>query len=295
MLLAGTASCGPAFVSFSAPCTLAAPTRFLPSEITESSGLVASRSRPGAFWTHNDGPGDEPLYLIDAGGGLLDSVPLVGASVQDWEDLAIGGCGPNGETSCLYLADTGDNDERRDDPTLYRVPEPPPGASETAPLQRFTVRFPDGPRDVEALYLLPGERLFLVTKGRNQPVELYRVPALPTLAAAPPDVPLMLEHVQTLTSEAPPLPQWVTGASATPDGRFIAIRTYATLQFYRPGPGGTVIPLAGGLVNLSVVGEVQGEAVAFASGTDVVLTSEAGPLGGRGTLATLRCTPEEGR
>ncbi len=48
-------------------------------------------------------------------------------------------------------------------------------------------------------------------------------------------------------------------------------------------------------MNLSVVGEVQGEAVAFASGTNVVLTSEAGPLGGRGTLSTLRCTPEEGR
>lgn len=36
----------------------------------------------------------------------------VDRSVTDWEDIARGGCALG---ACLYLADTGDNSERRDD------------------------------------------------------------------------------------------------------------------------------------------------------------------------------------
>ncbi|MSR22162.1 MAG: hypothetical protein EXR92_01255 [Gemmatimonadetes bacterium] len=290
LLLATTWGCSPALVAFSAPCSPAGPVQLLPPEIGESSGIVASRARPGLFWTHNDASGDGPLFLVDLRGVLVEAVRLEGAFVRDWEDLAIGPCGPDGRGSCLYLADTGDNAERRDDSAIYRLPEPTPGATKTGAAERFALRFPNGPRDVEAMFILPDERLFLVTKGRNDPVELYRVPPFPTVAGAQLSAgPLLLERIQTLTEDSPPLPRWITGGSASPDGRLVALRSYETLQLYRPDADGRLAPVPEGLMNLRVVGEVQGEGVAFAPEGDLVLTSEARPLGGRGTIATLRC------
>jgi hypothetical protein len=228
---------------------------------------------------------------------------LEGADPVDPEDLSVGPCGVAGGESCLYLADTGDNAERRQEVAIYRVVEPTAGVTRTAPAQRFPLRFPEGPRDVEAMYILPGERLFLVTKGRNHPVELFRVPPLPSAAADASarqtttsgvasrlfNDPLLLERIQSLTAQTPPLPRWVTGASATPDGLVVAIRTYETLELFHPDGEGRLTRLPGGLVNLRVLGEPQGEAVAFVDGGDLVLTSEAGPLAPRGTIARLQC------
>ena len=46
---------------------------------------------------------------------------ITGARVEDWEALASAPCGKG---SCLYVADIGDNDGKRSDITIYRVPEP---------------------------------------------------------------------------------------------------------------------------------------------------------------------------
>src|SRR5215510_7904346 len=39
--------------------------------ISESSGLVASRQTPGAYWTHNDSGGGPFIYSIDTRGDSL--------------------------------------------------------------------------------------------------------------------------------------------------------------------------------------------------------------------------------
>lgn len=201
---------------------------------------------------------------------------------MDWEDLAAGPCG---EARCLYIADVGDNEENRADPGLYRVREPAPGDAETLPAERFPIRFPDGPRDVEAIYLLPGERVFLVSKGRNHRVEVYRVPA----PLGRPGPPLELERIQTLTRVSPALPRHVTGGAATPDGALVALRTYETLVLYRPDREGRLEEVPGSRVNLRHLREPQGEAVAFLPGNRIVLTSEAGPFGEGPAIGRLTC------
>ncbi len=244
--------------------------------------MAASVRHPGVYWTHNDSGGEAVLFAVDASGELLGTVRVRGARNRDWEDLAIGPCDAG---HCLYIGDVGDNREIREDPAVYRVPEPDPRAERTAPAERFPVRFPDGPRDVEALYLLPGERLFLASKGRNHPVELYRAPA--PLSA--PGEPLHLERIQTLTRLSPALPRHVTGGAATPSGDLVALRTYETLRFYRPDEDGRLEPLRGGLVNLRHLREPQGEAVGFLPGGRVVLTSETGPWGDQARITFLDC------
>ncbi|HEX7239912.1 MAG TPA: hypothetical protein VF263_06575, partial [Longimicrobiaceae bacterium] len=197
----------------------------LPQEVRESSGLAASRRTPGVFWTHNDSGGEPEVFAVDSTGRLLGRVRVAGAENKDWEDVAVGPCPGGG--SCLYLADTGDNDAKRKDVEVYRVPEPAPADAATAPAEQIRLRYPAGARDAEAVFVMPGGDLYLVTKGRKHPVEVYRAPA-PLRAGA--SVPLV--RLGSLGGRAERL-NMVTGASATPDGRWVAVRTYAALHLFR--------------------------------------------------------------
>ncbi len=264
-------------------CRPLGPARALPDEIDESSGIAVSREHPGVLWTHNDSKGDPVLYAVDTTGRLVGRVEVQDATNRDWEDLALGECPEGG--SCLYIADTGDNDEERDDVAVLRVPEPGPTDASTAEAERFGFHFPDGPRDVEAMFVLPGERLHLVTKGRNHPVTVYRYPGSLRADRTP-----VLEEVQRLSDAPRALPRMVTGAGADPDGGIVAVRTYESVVFHR-FVDGRLVPLEVGHLSLRTLDEAQGEAVAVTSEGEVVLTSESGPVGldRRGSLVRLRC------
>lgn len=287
LVLAGAlAGCG---VSEALPqggvCREASSRIALPPEARESSGLApADPAGPLRLWTHNDSGWPAELILVDGEGSLVTRVAVTEAANRDWEDLAAGPC-PGSEARCLYIADTGDNLERRDDPAIYRLIEPGPSDTASAVAERFPLVLPDGPRDIEALYLLPGERLFLVTKGRSHPVEVYRVPA--PLGA--PGAPLEVERIQALTDAPPWLPRFVTGAAATPAGDLVAVRTYETLEFYRPDAEGRLLSAGSGPVNLRALREPQGEAVTFLPDGRVALSSEAGPGGTLGSMHFLEC------
>ncbi|MGD2071452.1 MAG: hypothetical protein PVI57_22490 [Gemmatimonadota bacterium] len=259
----------------------------LPDVLRESSGVAVSSRAPGAYWTVGDDPDPPAVYAVDAEGRLLDSIRLE-VPARDWEDLAVAPC--RGD-SCLWIADTGDNRGRRDTGVVFRVPEPEPGGGggRVMPAEAFRFRYPGSPRDVEAIFVLPGEGLHLVSKGTHGPPTLFRYP--PPLRA---DSVVTLEEVQRLAQRTPTLPHRVTGAAASADGRTVAVRTYETLSFWRVGEEG-LEPTNLGDVSLRTLREGQGEAVALGQGGEVVLTSEAGPLGTRGTIVVLRCDGLEER
>ena len=251
----------------------------LPPDIDETSGIAVSPGRPGVLWTHNDG--DSQLFAIGRDGRKLAQYPLR-PRPEDLEDMAAAECAEGG--SCLYLADTGDNAERRDtgDARVLRVREPDLAAPGVIDLESFPIRLPDGPRDIEAIFVLPGERVHLVTKGRNHAITVYRYP--PPLR---PDT-VTLEEVQRLTAGPQSLLDQVTGASASADGSFVAVRSYQALAFYSVEDG-TLTPLPNGLVNLRPLQEIQGEGVGIGPDGLVFLTSEGGPLGGPAGMRELRC------
>lgn len=259
-------------------CTATGRGVALPDELREISGVAVSTRHPGVFWAHNDSNNAPTIYALDRTGALLARVGLE-APLRDWEDMAIGPCAAG---NCLYVADIGDNQARRAGVVLYRLPEPELRDAEGVAVDAFPMRLPDGPRDMEALFVLPGENVYFVTKGRKHPVEVYRYP--PPLRADT----VVLESVQFLTSGAPTVPDWVTGAGASADGRLVAVRTYRSLRFYRM-QGGRLKGVEGGLVNLGPLQESQGEAVALGSDGMVVLTSESGPTRGPPGMVFLRC------
>lgn len=249
----------------------------LPDGLAEASGAAWSRTHPGSFWSHNDSGGEPELFLV-RGDGTGERLPVRGAVMRDWEDLAIAPC-PHGD--CLLVADIGDNGP--DGPlTLYQLPEPPAGARWSTVAASYRAHFPDGrQRDAEAIFALPDGRIFLINKGNRHPIELYRWPT-PLQADA------TLERVRQLAPRPEQPGDRVTGAAASPDGRYVAIRTYAMLAIYR-----TPELLAGGeplaRMDLAPLGEGLGEGVALDDSGRVVLVSESG--GGRlpGSAALLSC------
>ena len=254
----------------------------LPAEARETSGLARSALHSDRFWTHNDAGGQPELFALDARGLLIRRVRVNGATMTDWEDVATASC--NGE-SCLYIADIGDNDGDRDHIVIYRIPEPADHAVETAAAVALRVRFPDGPRDAEALFTDSAGNLYLVNKGRREPIFLYRHPAGHADGIA------TLERVRELFPQPANDLDRVTGAAASPDGRWVAIRTYRALYFYAAAEliagDAAVQPL---VADLSAVGESQGEGVILTDDGTVWLSSEAESNDAMPSLSRLRCT-----
>src|SRR5690349_18567747 len=180
--------------------------------ITESSGLAASRSTPGAYWTHNDS-GDGPfIYAFD------------------WEDMAAGP-GPQANKSYLYLGDIGDNDEARDEVVVYRVPEPAltaatrkltkAGPGSTEPAEAIRLKYPDGKHDAEALLVHPttGD-IYIVNKVPIANPVVYE-------AAAPFTAGKLVTMKRLGEIRVPSIfGGVVTGGSISPDGRRVALCDY---------------------------------------------------------------------
>lgn len=256
-------------------------------DLTESSGVILSRTMPRVLYTINDS-GNEPIvFAIDSTGRPLGRWRVPGTENRDWEAISIGPC-PAG--SCLYLGDLGDNLERRATVRIYRVREPARferfrGASDPAPLalDSAVFRYADGPHDTEAMWLDEGGTIFLVTKGRTGGVKLFRLEPS-AFGAGASRTAALVQQLSIVPEQA--LGRWVTDAARSPDGRQIAIRTYSELYLFPvTGLGRLGAPVVCNVAGL----EPQGEGVEWLDGERLVLTSEDGPAGRRGPIHIVRC------
>ena len=252
------------------------------AELPEGSGVAASRRMPGRFWSHNDS-GDPVLFALDSNGQVVGRLSISGATVEDWEAVAVGPC-PSG--SCIYVADIGDNDAERKRVTIYRIPEPAEATGSAKVADTFHAIYPDGAHDAEALLVTPEGRLLIVTKGDTGPVSLYRFPN--ELRAG---TTLRMERVGVARDpRAPAANDRITDGAVSSDGQWIVLRSTQALTFYRAADllGGNW--REAGRVALASVGEPQGEGVTFGSHDSVYLMSEGGGKKQPGAFARLTCT-----
>lgn len=196
--------------------------------IIESSGLAASIIDPGRLWTHNDSANAPVVYCIELDGRACGEVTVTNAIARDWEDIAVGP-GPDESLIYLYVGDIGDNAISEETITIYRFPEPQPGADRSIDVEAQAIRlsYPDGPHDAETLLVHPrtGD-LYIVTKEEVSGV--YK--------ASPPfttDSTMMLDRVaqfsifDTLSDR--------TGGAISPDGRRVVVSTYVNaFEFVLP-------------------------------------------------------------
>jgi hypothetical protein len=272
-----TAATCPRFTQGTATAKIASP------ELTEASGLAASRRLPGVLYVHNDSGDGARFFAVKTDGTYLGQFVLTGAAATDWEDMAVG---PHRGGSSIYLGDIGDNaaregaSDQRASIAVYRLAEPalPPAEKftvRTAAWEKITLTYPDKPHDSETLMIDPrtGD-LYLVTKELNGQSLVY-VAEAPLEAGAS----IMLRSVAKLHFGAAPLAgdPLATGGDISPLGDAILLRSYDTAFFWPRQAAQTVAQaLAEKPIIVPLVQEEQGESIAFAADASAYFTISEG-------------------
>jgi hypothetical protein len=252
--------------------------------LIEASGLARSQRDPEIFWSINDGGSKPRLYAFDATGAHRGRIKLEDAKNRDWEDIA--SFELDGQP-WLLIADTGDNDSKRKKVSLYVVAEPDLAQDDKVrekPAWRVDFRYPDGPRDAEAVAVdATNERVLVLTK-RDLPPVMYEVPLRPDS-----DETVTATRLGPIESLPRPLRQDVdqaiftedwhwqpTGMDLSADGRLGVILTYRAVYVFRLDPGADLYDsLSGRAYALGLGNFRDAESVAFhADGDSILVTVE---------------------
>ena len=246
----------------------------LPAVLDEASGLTSSRWSGDRIWAHNDSGDSARLFALDRAGKLLATVSLDGAKAKDWEDIARGPCAP-GEAarSCLYVADMGDNKEKRDEVRFYRFAEPESLSAEmtVTAFETMELRYPVGPLNAEAMWVDEQARVVILSKEENR----TRIFVAPFAAGGPVTATLVGER--KLEGGNLFMAELVTAADYDASRRRVAFRTYRNAYEWRL-PAGAGAEALGALTPevLPLALEPQGEAIAYLPGGLVTTSETAG-------------------
>jgi hypothetical protein len=209
------------------------------------------------------------LYALTEDGRSLGFLGLPGVRLFDLEDIAAAAC-PDFRGSCLWLADTGDNNQRRPQVAIYAVLEPEVSSSrplvhaKAEHIWRFPVAYPEGPIDSEALVVAPDlSSLFLFEKSATDRARVFELKS-PFVEA---EVGQMTQ-IAVVRSPGVPIPmgQMITGADLHPSGDRLLIRVYSGSFEYQLESSAdlTALPeLEPRMVALGPLTETQGEAIAY--------------------------------
>lgn len=184
--------------------------------ITESSGLAASRSHPGIYWTHNDSDDGPYVFAVDSRTGkTVATITMKG--VGEPRDVEAISLGPDGN---LYVGDIGDNlDGSWDHVWIYRFPEPKVLRDATVRATQFDVKYADGPRNAEALMVHPKTGRVYIASKKEGGGGLYEGPAKLTAGS---------DNIFRRVGEVP----WVTDGAFSPDGKELVLRSYFSARGY---------------------------------------------------------------
>jgi len=240
------------------------------ARITESSGLAESLNRPGTYWTHNDSDKAATLYRFGADGKVQDVVRVEGAKNVDWEDMAAARI--DGKPY-LFVGDIGDNNLRRSEIIVYRIPEPGIGDRVVSPDHAYRLRYPDRRWNAETLMVHPqtGE-LYIVVKSGQGGSGVYRARIRSSSATAMKRIGAL--EVGGFIRES----RRITGGAISPDGKRVAIRTYlGAYLFNAPADFDKWVDEKPQPIRTAL--EPQGEAITFsADGRSLLTTSEGRPM-----------------
>jgi len=238
---------------------------------TELSGFVLSRTQRGVGWTHNDSGDSARLLAVTTSGRLLAQVALAGAENFDWEDVAAG-------RGTLFAADIGDNLAQRRSVSVYRVAEPRVGGgaavARTARATRIELRYPDGPRDAEALLRDPSSGALVIVEKSFGPRAGVYIAVRPGATAGAPRTMRRSGRLKLGVGEP------ITAGDVSADGRTIALRSYDRAFVWRRRAGESVAaalrrPPCSARANL--LDEGQSEALALSPGGAAFFTVPEGP------------------
>lgn len=214
-------------------------------QLEEISGLAASRAHEDVLWVIEDGSNAASLHALSPRGRVLARYDVEGAGNDDWEDLASFDLGGK---HYLLVADTGDNGGQRKDFALHVFEEPSTLADGSLrPAWSIRARWPDGPRDCEAVAVDAAAGQVLLVSKKRSPPDLFALPlAKPSSSRGWREarrigrlagVPQASAELQRNDPRLAKLFPQVTAADLSPDGRTLAVLTYGSVLFYRRDDG----------------------------------------------------------
>jgi len=205
------------------------------SVIKEASGIAVSTKYPGRLYHVNDSGGGPYFYTTDITGNQTKKIKIEGYKNRrsDFEDLSLGRCSSN--NTCLFIADIGDNREKREYVELIVIEELENYGSSVAPAARIKLVYPDRAHNAEGIAVHPNGDIYILTKEEDldkmeaYPSKLYRLDYRKRKSAG--KEPVLLEYVgdidlPALVPEASAYGQLSTSFDISPDGKRFIILTY---------------------------------------------------------------------
>ncbi len=246
--------------------------------LSEASGLAASPGNRGYLWIVNDSGNDAGVLLVDTSLHVRMKCVLAGIENRDWEDV-VAGPGPDSTKRYVYVGDIGDNKGRHVYSYIYRFEEPVLNQSvatsgeapilEITKFDTITFRLPEGPKDMETLFMDRQTRDLYVVSKREEPVYLYRI-AYPYSTQDT----LIAKKVMALPVTS------ITAADLSPDGKQIVMKNYKHIYYWSStNPTSVVSLLAQPPFEVPYEEEPQGEAMTWAPGRLRVLYLERASTG----------------
>ncbi len=224
--------------------------------INETSGLSRSTYQRKVMFLHNDSGDSARFFAVSRKCKVKAVISVRDVRALDWEDMA------SGPDHTLWFGDIGDNAKARTSITVTKVKEPKELRSRSVKGTTYTLAYPDGAHDAEAMMIRPKTgTLYIVSKDRPAGA-IYRAPAV-----------LDPNRVNVLTKIAT-APDWLTGADfARKGGRFV-LRGYNSVYIYsKMGATPTKVRVP--------AGHTFGEAVAWHRNSTTLI------LGGEGVGTSL--------
>ncbi len=270
--------------------------------LNEVSGIIRGVRYPEVFWVHNDSGDKARIFAINIEGEVVfpewlkgkkdgssfdeqqnryKGLPIHGASNYDWEDITM-------LDDMIILSDTGNNGNARRDLAVYVIKEPNPYAVEaTHILKRIPIAYPDQKHyppkegswkyDCEAIFT-SDRKLYFLSKERvlnqlNNPIPrttLYRLDTMHNERT----------NLLTKVDELDGLGGWVTAASVSPDGQYLAILCESPAQsvwiFKKPEQGDKWLSSEARMVLFHDAG--QCEALTWENNENILIMNEDGDM-----------------
>ncbi len=244
------------------------------NQIDEASGIAASKKNQNVLWLHNDSGDSARIFAINQNGKHLGVFSLTGVANRDWEDISVGP-GPNPAKDYLYIAEIGDNLAQYDMKYIYRISEPQVNAYQqpvyvtlgNPDIIKF--KYPDGPRDAEALFIDPLTKDIYIISKRENNVRVYLLSYPQSLKDT-----LTPEFITEL-----PVTQIVAGDISF-DGREILLKDYDNIYYWKREINQSVAEafIQNQFYNLPYIREPQGEGICWSFNADGYYTVSEEPL-----------------
>lgn len=198
----------------------------LPKELNENSGIVSFNTKNA--WFVEDGGNADKIYKVDYKGKIIKKLDIKGAKNKDWEDLT------KDKKGNVYIADIGNNESRRKDLVIYKIPNPELIEGDKIEAEKIKFYYPEQKKfppkkkhlyyDAESLFY-KNDYLYVITKNRAHPFNgdafIYKIPAKKG------------NHKAQLVDTINLCKDWnscqITSADVSPNGKKLALLSYGKL------------------------------------------------------------------